>query len=431
MTKIIRAASRRDVLKISALAGFGTLLGAGRGQAAPKALSLMHESSFIPPFDAYVKNTLAPAYEKLSGIKVDYQLLSVGSLQTRVTAVAETGSGPDMTLNFFNWPFLYGDKYVDVSDIAEAIGQKGGGWHKAAEEAVIVGGKWKAIPFGNVGQLMNWRTDWFAEVGIKTFPDTWDELLAAGIKLKKAGHPFGFELGHGFGDNHGWLYPLLWSYGAREVEPDGKTVAIDSAETARAVDFCRTFFQQTMFQDVLGWTDVNNNKAYLSEQISCTNNAESILWSAKKDFPEIAKVTDQSLNPKGPTGQRFHILAPWSHSIFTHTPDHKAAKDFMVWLMDPKQVGGWYDTAASYYAPSLHMYDDAPLWHVEPRNLPYRDSLATSHLPGWPAPIGRPQSESVAKYVVVDMFAKACAGKSTKEVIADANAQLKQIYKSA
>ena len=55
----------------------------------------------------------------------------------------------------------------------------------------------------------------------------------------------------------------------------------------------------------------------------------------------------------------------------------------------------------------------------------------TSHLPGWPAPISRPQSESVAKYVVVDMFAKACAGKSTKEVIADANAQLKQIYKSA
>ena len=99
--------------------------------------------------------------------------------------------------------------------------------------------------------------------------------------------------------------------------------------------------------------------------------------------------------------------------------------------MDPKQVERWYASADSYYAPFLHAYDDAPLWHVEPRNLPYRDSLKTSHLPGWPAPIGRPQSESVAKYVVVDMFAKACAGKSTKEVIADATAQLKQIFKSA
>jgi len=248
--------------------------------------------------------------------------------------------------------------------------------------------------------------------------------------LKKAGRPFGYELGHGFGDNHGWLYPLLWSYGGREVEPDGKTVAIDSSETAAAIDFCRKFYQDTMFEDVLGWTDVSNNKAYLAEQISCTNNAESILFIAKRDFPDIGKVTGQAQNPKGPTGERFHILNPWTHGIFTHTPDVKAAKDFLVWLMDPKQVGGWYEVAVSYYAPFLHMFDDAKLWHVEPRNLPYRDSLSTSHLPGWPAPISRPQSESVAKYVVVDMFAKACAGKSTKEVIADANAQLKQIFKT-
>ncbi|MBN8902616.1 MAG: hypothetical protein BGO51_19745 [Rhodospirillales bacterium 69-11] len=431
MANIVRAASRRDVLTISAATFVGGLMGAARAGAAPKSLTMMHESSFIPPYDAYFKNKLAPAYEKATGIKINYETTSVGSQQTRVTTAAETGNGPDMAQIAFNWAFLFDEKLVDVTDIAQEIGKKGGGWHQASAEACIVNGKWKAIPFGNIGQLMNYRMDWFSEVGFKDFPDTWDGLLEAGTKLKKAGHPFGFELGHGFGDNHGWLYPLLWSFGGREVEPDGKTVVIDSAETARAVDFCRTFFQQTMQEDTLGWTDVSNNKAYLSEQISCTNNAESILFIAKRDFPDIAKVTGQAQNPKGPTGERFHILNPWSHAIFTHTPDHKAAKDFMVWLMDPKQVGGWYEVAVSYYAPFLHMFDDAPLWHAEPRNLPYRDSLSTSHLPGWPAPISRPQSESVAKYVVVDMFAKACAGKSTKDVIADANAQLKQIFRTA
>src|ERR1700722_19500567 len=163
---------------------------------------------------------------------------------------------------------------------------------------------------------MNYRTDWFDEVGVKEFPDTWDGLLEAGIKLKQAGHPFGFELGHGFGDNHGWPSSLPWSYGAR------------------GVDFCRTFYQKTMFEDVLGWTDPSNNKAYLSEQISCTNNAESILYVAMKDFPDIGKVTGQAQNPKGPTGQRFHILAPWNHVIFTYAQDVQAAKNFLVWLMD-------------------------------------------------------------------------------------------------
>ena len=63
------------------------------------------------------------------------------------------------------------------------------------------------------------------------------------------------------------------------------------------------------------------------------------------------------------------------------------------------------------------------------RAIPYRDALATAHLPGWPAPPNRQLAESMAKYVVVDMFAKACADASTKEVIKNAEAQLKGIYR--
>jgi multiple sugar transport system substrate-binding protein len=274
---------------------------------------------------------------------------------------------------------------------------------------------------------MNWRSDWFAEVGFKEFPDTWDELYEAGKKLKANGHPFGFELGHGFGDNHGWLYPLLWSYGGQEVSGDGKTITIDSNETARAIDFARKFYQDTMFEDVLGWTDVSNNKAWMAEQISCTNNAESILFVAKRDFPDIGKVTQQSLNPSGPKG-RFHFLGAISHSIFDFSPVQKEAHDFLRWLSAPKQLGGWYESGVSYYQPLLHAYDNAPMWNVEPRNIPYRDALASSHLPGWPTPPDRRLAESVAKYVVVDMFAKACAGTSTKDAIKAAEAQLKQIY---
>jgi multiple sugar transport system substrate-binding protein len=393
-------------------------------------LTLLHESSFIRTYDSYFQQSLAPAYEKLTGIKINYELASVGTLQTRVTTAAETGTGADLTLNFFNWPFLYDEKYVDVTDIAEAVGKQQGGWYDSAKEACVVNGKWKAVPFGNVGQLMNWRIDWFKEVGYDKFPDTWDELLEAGTKLKAKGHPFGFELGHGFGDNHGWIYPLLWSYGGHEVAEDGKTIVLDSDETARAVDFARKFYQQTMLEDVLGWLDPSNNKAFLSQQISCTNNAESILWLAKRDFPELAKVTGQSMNPRGPKG-RFHVLLAWTHSIFTHTQDHDAAKALLRWLMEKPQLEGWYAAADTYYQPFLHGYDNAPMWDVEPRNLPFRDALATAHLPGWPAPVSRAQSEVIAKYVVVDMFAKACAGASTKEVIAEAVVQLKQIYRQS
>jgi multiple sugar transport system substrate-binding protein len=181
---------------------------------------------------------------------------------------------------------------------------------------------------------------------------------------------------------------------------------------------------------VLSWTDPSNNKSYLSEQISCTNNAESILWAAKRDFPDIAAVTDHALNPAGEKGA-FHILNPWSHSLFTHDADKPAALAFLRWLMDEKQLGGWLAAGATYYAPFLHAYDHSPLWDEEPRYKPYRDSMATSHLPGWPAPMSRAQSAVIARYVVIDMFAKACAGASTKDVVKSADAQVKQIYRQA
>jgi multiple sugar transport system substrate-binding protein len=422
--------SRRRFLQL-AVAGSAVALSRPRpARAAPKTITVLHESSFIKPFDEYVENVLAPAYEKQTGIKVIYEVTSVGSLPTRISTIAETGSGADITMNGLLQVIQFGEKYLDVGDIADEVGKAQGGWYDAGKEAVLVNGKWKAIPFSNIGQLMNWRTDWFAEVGVKKFPDTWEELYEVGKKLKAKDHPFGFELGHGFGDNHGWLYPLLWSYGGAEVAADGKTVVIDSDETARAVDFARKFFKDTMLADVLGWTDVSNNKAWMAEQISCTNNAESILWFAKREFPDIGKVTAQSMNPAGPKG-RFHLLNSISHSIFSFSPVREEARAFMRWLMEPKQLGGWYAVAETYYQPLLHAYDNAPMWDVEPRNLPYRDALGSAHLPGWPAPASRQLAESVAKYVVVDMFAKACAGAPTTEVIKNAEVQLKGIYRSA
>ena len=420
--------SRRHFLAGS-LATAGAAMLPRHAGAAPKSMTVVRESSFIKPFDDYFAKTLASEYEKQTGIKIVYEATSVGGMLTRLTTIAETKSGPEIAMTGLNQPHLFDNSLVDVSDVAGAIGKQIGGWHENVLEVVVVNKKWKALPWGNIGQLEVYRTDWFKEVGVNKFPETWEDLLAAGRLLKKKGHPFGFELGHGFGDNHGWLYPLLWSYGGREVDKDGKTVVIDSAETAKAVDFCRKFYQETMFEDVLGWTDVNNNKAFFGEQISCTNNASSILVVGKRDFPDIAKVTDHALNPAGPKG-RFHLMNAVSHALMAHAPDQAAAKAFLRWLYDEKQMSRWLASGDAYYAPFLTGFDNHPMWNSEPRYMPYKESLKTSRPHCWPAPQGHAASESVAKYVVVDMFAKACRGDATKDVIATAASQLKQIYKA-
>src|SRR5438045_2474485 len=161
--------SRRDFLKIAVAGAAGAAFAPGAARAADKSVTMLHESSFIKTFDEYMQKTLAPAYEKETGIKVVYELTSVGSLPTRISTVTETGSGADVTMIFLLYPFLFADKLMDVGDIAEPVGKAQGGWYDAAKEAGIVNGQWKAIPHSNIRQLLNWRTDCSTDVGDTKF----------------------------------------------------------------------------------------------------------------------------------------------------------------------------------------------------------------------------------------------------------------------
>ena len=426
-------ASRRDVLKI-ALAGAGAaalpLRAAGRRQDDHAAARKLVHPDLRRVLPEHAGPGLREGDRRQGRLRADQRRQPA---DPRSAPITETGSGADITLNFLYWPFLFDEKYVDVSDIAEEIGKKQGGWYDAAKEAVVVNGKWKAIPFGNIGQLMNWRTDWFAEVGVKKFPDTWDELLEAGKKLKAKDHPVRLRARPRLRRQPRLALSaavVLWRR-TRSRPTARPWSSIPTRPRAPSIS-ARKFFQETMFEDVLGWTDPSNNKAWMAEQISCTNNAESILWFAKRDFPDIGKVTDQSLNPTGAEGPLPHprALEPFDLQLLAGPAGGEGLPALADGRRSSSAAGTPRPTAITQ--PFLHAYDNAPLWHVEPRNIPYRDSLATVASAGLAGAARAAQlAESVAKYVVVDMFAKACAGTSTKEVINDAEAQLKQIYQPA
>ena len=422
-------ATRRDFLKLAAGAA-GVAAGpwvSRNAQAKPVSITFARESSYVKNFDEHFQKVMAPAYEKATGIKIEYQIQAAGgSAVPQLVSMVENKSGADVA--WVQQEALYRDALVDVSDIAEEVGKQQGGWYDEIKRLSVDNGKWKSVPQANIGQLMNYRRDWFDEVGVKKFPETWDEFLEAGIKLKAKGHPFGMSMGHGFADNYSWLYPLLWSYGVTVMDKDGKKVALDTSETAKAVDYVRKLYKEACIEDCVGWLDPANNKAFLTSQISCTNNAYSIMVSAKRDLPEMGKVIEHGLNPKGPTGQRYHALVPVTHGVFAYSKDVQAAKDFMRWTMDPKQFRPWIASGDMYFAPYLHGFDKAPEWDIEPRAKPFQKVLETGKLTSWPAPMNRAHGTVVNRWVVIDMFSKACTGGATKTVIAEAVQQLKQIY---
>ena len=104
------------------------------------------------------------------------------------------------------------------------------------------------MPFTILGVLLVNRTSWFAEQGItpENFPETWEDYRAVGKKLKAKSRPLGQTLAHAFGDGPAFWYPYLWSWGGKEVEADGKTVALDSKETIESVKFAAGFWKDAL-----------------------------------------------------------------------------------------------------------------------------------------------------------------------------------------
>ena len=133
--------TRREFLTVT-LAGAAAVAAApGRTAAAPKSMSVVHESSFIKAFDDFFVKKLAPDYEKMTGIKINYEPVSVGSMLTRLTTIVETKSGPEIVHTGINWPHLFDQSLVDVSDLAGEVGKKLGGWHEQVQEVVVINKK--------------------------------------------------------------------------------------------------------------------------------------------------------------------------------------------------------------------------------------------------------------------------------------------------
>ena len=270
-----------------AAVGLEGILAARRAPAYAQGtrLNIVRWVDFIPACDVELKRQAGDASKAL-GAEVVLEFINANDLQARITAAMQSGAGPDIIQMLHNWPHLYANGLVDVSDLVAWQVKEQGPLYIQSEVNVKVGGKYLALPHGIVPGLIAYRKSWLDEVGASAFPKTYDELREVGAKLKKKGHPIGQTLGHTFGDAPGWAYPLMWNYGGMETLKHGKT-AIDSKGTVEAVKFMSAFWKDACDEGGLAWDDTNNNRAFLAGEISASLNGASIYIAAKRGQDKI------------------------------------------------------------------------------------------------------------------------------------------------
>jgi hypothetical protein len=111
------------------------------------------------------------AFTKATGVKVNITRESNDDVQPKASVAANTGAGPDMVWGYFSLPHLFPQKCLDVSDVAEYLGKKYGGW---VASAIPYGkgksDKWIDLPIYWSGNVMNYRRSSLKQAGFSGAP---------------------------------------------------------------------------------------------------------------------------------------------------------------------------------------------------------------------------------------------------------------------
>jgi multiple sugar transport system substrate-binding protein len=427
--------SRRRFLKgtaaaagVTALGGIPGILHAGQAPAYPKGTKLHYlmQINFVPAGDkVFVEQ--AEEFSKQMGVDVQVERIAQNDIPTRSMSAVEMKSGPDIILIQNNFPLLIADGLADVSDVAEALGKAQGGYYDVSKANAFSGGRWIGVPHDVYSWGWNYRESWLREVGYNKFPDTWEEFREMGKKLKAKGHPVGQAFGHSTNDPNNYTYALIWCFGGHEVEKDGKTVVLDKKGTLEALKLNTAMWKECMDDSGLSWDDATNNRAFLAGSISVTGNSPSIYFVARDKFPDVYNDMNHAPMPRGPAG-RFYQLPTYTSCVLKYSKNQKLAKEFIAWYMAKEQYGKWFDVMDTFSIPPTKVWYDSPVWVRDRKNIVFRDVIKDSLWPGYAGPPSRKASEAMAKYIIVDMFAKAIQGTKPEDALKWATDELKKIY---
>ncbi|MFN2643505.1 MAG: ABC transporter substrate-binding protein [Burkholderiales bacterium] len=427
--------TRRKFLQASG-AGLAGILGSHQAPvfAQQSTVHWIKWNDFVPASDELLRKSMLPEAMKALGVKINLETVNGNDLQPRVTSAIQSGSGPDVFMLFNNHPHIYGASSVDVSDVADAIGKAQGGYYNVAKANTMDGKKVLSVPWAVIGAEIAYRKSWFEEVGYSKFPETWEQYHDAGKKLKAKGRPIGQTLGHTFGDAPTFSYPLLWSFGGKEVDEKGKVV-LDSKETLESVKFMQAFWKDAHDEGGLAWDDTNNNRAFLSGTIAATLNGASIYietlrkpdqYKTEKNTPMKDDIRHSPL-PRGPKGQfGFHLFQ--SHMVMRYSKNQKAAKEFLKWIHEPKNYERWFVSQKGYSTPPTAQWEKHKMWDEDPVMAPFKIAARLGLSPGYAGPPNRKAAEVLTKYIITDMYAKAVQGMSPQEAVKWAAGEVGKIY---
>ena len=219
--------TRRKVLKggTALVGGMAGILATGRAPAFAQGTTVhwLRWTDFVPASDQLLRKEMLPEAEKALGIKINIETVNGNDLQPRMTSSVQSGGGPDLIMSLTAVSPVRGERRRPERLAEESRKRRAGSTSTRA-------------PFQRRQDVLLDAVDYrrchdcVSQVVVRRDRDhvrrDVGHVLRRRQEVEGKGPSAWPGCGHTFGDAPAFIYPL-WSFGGKEVEADGKTVAIN------------------------------------------------------------------------------------------------------------------------------------------------------------------------------------------------------------
>lgn len=211
-----------------------------RADSKPEKLVFVGDNG---PWHWCLTEEVAPAFQKETGIKVDFTLLPIDALSARLKAELNSGS-PDIdiiqwTATFAGWlaPHMADHTKLLADSAAKHPDFDWDDFLPAVRDMASYQGKLLGIPYRVTTSILNYQKQLLADAGFSAAPDSWDKFLAAAQATTKPPR-YGLGIWGRQGPAMvGGFTPFLYGNGGRYFDPKTYAIEINNPNAVEALQY--------------------------------------------------------------------------------------------------------------------------------------------------------------------------------------------------
>ncbi|WP_433279325.1 sugar ABC transporter substrate-binding protein [Pseudonocardia xinjiangensis] len=368
---------------------------------------------------------LSTAFRNQTGATLDVQFVPWASAHDKFVTSIAGGTTPDVAEVGTTWTGEFGEAGA-LADLAPRVQEAGlaNGLVTGLTEAGTVGDALYGMPWYAGVRSIVYRTDVFAEAGV-TPPTTWEELAAAGEKIKAARPdliPFPIA-----GDNEYGVYPFVWGAGGEIAAQNGGTwtSALDSPQARQGIQFYADLALKHGLSTPAAatWKETDLQDSFSKGQsamiISGSWTPKAILEAA----PDLQGKIGAFPIP-GPTGGLSPSFLGGSHlSIFEGSPNQDLAWQ-LVQLMSTGDFAAKWGSESSFFPGTTALLQQAAQ-SSDPLVAPFAKQMVDA---GRSVPVTPLYGQVQGKKTIPAMMSAILGGTPVDQATSTAVAEMNQIF---